>query len=188
MNKICAVYLRVSTSQQSTRSQKPDLQRWLAAQDPSSVGKVRWFTDKASGREMSRPHWDKLQREIESGNVKTLLCWRLDRLGRNSAGLAKLIETLQKKSTRLISIRENIDLASASGRLLVHILISMAAFESELKSERILAGQAVARGKGKRWGGSKNYTTTSPTIPKSKKKTPLYKLSPLNISPSKKWK
>ena len=47
-----AVYLRVSTSQQTTRSQKPDLERWVAAQDPDLLGKVVWYSDKATGKNM----------------------------------------------------------------------------------------------------------------------------------------
>ena len=50
-----AVYVRVSTSQQSTRSQEPDLKRWLDAQSPDQLGKVTWYSDTATGRNMDRP-------------------------------------------------------------------------------------------------------------------------------------
>jgi DNA invertase Pin-like site-specific DNA recombinase len=61
------VYLRVSTSQQTTRSQKPDLERWLNAQDPEKLGKVVWYSDTATGKNMDRPRWQKLQANINAG-------------------------------------------------------------------------------------------------------------------------
>ncbi len=47
------------------------------------------------------------------------------------------------------------DLSTAAGRLMANVLASLAAYENEIRSERILAGQAVARANGKTWGGSK---------------------------------
>ncbi len=46
------------------------------------------------------------------------------------------------------------DLSTAAGRLMANVLASVAAYENEVRSERIRAGQAVARANGKRWGGS----------------------------------
>ena len=59
-----AIYLRVSTAQQTTRSQKPDLERWLNAQESEKLGKVVWYSDKATGKNMNRPAWQKLQAAI----------------------------------------------------------------------------------------------------------------------------
>ena len=153
-DKITAIYMRVSTAGQSLRSQKPDIDRWLKAQDPDTLGPVKWFRDKATGRNTDRPGWQKLQAEIDAGQVQQVVCWRLDRLGRSAAGLCKLFEELKARKINLISLKESVDLKSASGRLLAHIMASVAAFESELKSERIIAGQAVARERGVKWGGS----------------------------------
>ncbi len=92
MGKITAIYTRVSTSQQSTRSQKADLNRWIKAQDPEKLGKVVRYSDKATGKNMDRPGWTKLQKAIDAGQVKKLVVWRLDRLGRTASGLCKLFE------------------------------------------------------------------------------------------------
>ena len=153
-NKMTAVYMRVSTAGKSLRSQKPDIDRWVEAQDPNRLGPIRWFRDKATGRNAGRPGWQRLQAQIDTGHVRQVVCWRLDRLGRNAAGLCKLFEELKARKINLISLKESIDLKSASGRLLAHIMASVAAFESELKSERIIAGQAAARERGVCWGGS----------------------------------
>lgn len=149
-----AVYVRVSTAQQSTRSQKPDLERWLKAQDPHTLGKVIWYSDKATGRNMDRPGWQKLQKAVDTGQVTRLLVWRLDRLGRSASGLCKLFEDLQARKVRLVSLKDSVDLGNPSGRLIANVLASMAAYETELRGERVKAGQNAARAAGKRWGGS----------------------------------
>ena len=81
MNRICAVYVRVSSRQQSTRSQRPDLKRWIDSQDPEKLGTVRWYEDKVTGKTMDRPGWQRLQAAIDAGQVSRLVTWRLDRLG-----------------------------------------------------------------------------------------------------------
>ena len=153
MTKQTAIYIRVSTAQQSTRSQRADLERWLAAQGLN--GDVAWYEDKATGKNMDRPGWKKLQTDIDSGTINRLVVWRLDRLGRTASGLCKLFEDLQAKKVRLVSLMDSIDLGTSSGRLIAHVLASVAAYETEIRGERVLAGQATAKAAGKKWGGSK---------------------------------
>ncbi|MCP4709213.1 MAG: recombinase family protein [Planctomycetes bacterium] len=152
MNKFTAIYLRVSTAQQTTRGQKADLKRWIEAQ--SENGRVVWFEDKATGKNMDRPGWNKLQASIIRGEVDRLIVWRLDRLGRTASGLCKLFEDLQAHKVRLISLKDSIDLGTPSGRLIANVLASVAAYETEVRGERVKAGQDAARDAGKRWGGS----------------------------------
>lgn len=155
MDKITAIYTRVSTAQQTTKSQKPDLTRWVNAQEPESLGKVQWYYDSATGKNMDRPGWQKLQAAIDTGQVNRLVVWRLDRLGRTASGLCKLFEDLQDKKVRLVSLRDSIDLGTASGRLIANVLASVAAYETEIRGERVKAGQQAAKASGKTWGGSK---------------------------------
>ena len=155
MSKHTAIYIRVSTTQQSTRSQMPDLQRWVDAQDLNGAGEIVWYEDKATGKNMNRPGWQKLQTAIDRGKVSQLVVWRLDRLGRTASGLCKLFEDLQAKKVRLISLMDSIDLGTPSGRLIAHVLASVAAYETEIRGERVRAGQAVALASGKKWGGRK---------------------------------
>ena len=153
MDKHTAIYIRVSTNQQSTRSQRADLQRWLKAQAPN--GDIIWYEDKATGKTMDRPQWQTLQTAIDCGKVEKLVVWRLDRLGRTASGLCKLFENLQDKKVRLVSLMDSIDLGTASGRLIANVLASVAAYETEIRGERVKAGQQAARAAGKTWGGSK---------------------------------
>ena len=153
MQRHIAIYARVSTKRQDTRSQESDLKRWVKAF--AGDVPVMWYCDHASGKSMDRSDWKRLETNINSGAVEKLVCWRLDRLGRTAAGLTALFETLQRLSVGFISIRDGVDLSTPAGRLMANVLASVAAYENEIRSERILAGQAAARAAGKRWGGSR---------------------------------
>jgi DNA invertase Pin-like site-specific DNA recombinase len=147
--KQVAIYLRVSSNRQDHRSQKPDLERWAKAQDRP----FKWYKDKFTGRTMDRPGWNDLQRDIDAGEVSAVVCWRIDRLGRTAKGLTSLFSELQEKGVNLISLKDGLDLSTVAGRLLANILASVAQFETEVRLERILAGQAAARAAGKKIGG-----------------------------------
>jgi DNA invertase Pin-like site-specific DNA recombinase len=149
--KHVAIYLRVSSRNQDTRSQEPDLDRWAGAQDRP----VRWYRDRFTGKTMDRPGWRKLEAAIRAGKVEAVVVWRLDRLGRTARGLTALFEDLQSHHIGLVSLREGLDLSTPAGRLMAHVLASVAQYETEIRGERVRAGQAVARANGKRWGGSK---------------------------------
>ena len=147
-----AVYVRVSKRNgQDVRSQLPDLERWTAAQDRP----VRWYRDRFTGRTMSRPAWNRLQAAIDAAEVSAVVVWRLDRLGRTAKGLTALFHDLREKKINLISLKDGLDLGTAAGRLMANVLASVAQFETEVRAERIIAGQEAARAAGKVWGGGK---------------------------------
>jgi DNA invertase Pin-like site-specific DNA recombinase len=152
MTRVIAVYLRVSSRKQDTRSQEPDLERWaeVFADLP-----VRWYRETMTGRTMDRPGWKRLEADMHTGEIAKIVVWRLDRLGRTAAGLTALFEDLQRLGVGFESLRDKVDLSTAAGRLMANVLASVAAYENEIRGERIRAGQAVARIRGKRWGGSK---------------------------------
>lgn len=148
-----AIYARVSTKRQDTASQVPDLDRWQQSQaKPESVKR---FLDKFTGKTMDRPAWNKLWAAVERGEVKTIVIWRLDRLGRTASGLTKLFDDLRARKVNLVSLKDGLDLETPAGRLMARVLASVAEFESEVRAERVLAGQEAARAAGKTWGGSK---------------------------------
>lgn len=151
MKKISAVYVRVSSRDQTHASQLPDLERWVAAHG----GKVDWFKDTFTGKSMDRPGLEKLLEAMRAGRVERIVVWRLDRLGRTARGLTALFEELRERNVGLVSLKDGLDLGTAAGRLMAHVLASVAAYETEVRAERVAAGQAVAKKKGKTWGGSK---------------------------------
>ena len=151
-DKYIAVYLRVSSRNQDTRSQEPDLKRWANAQGQP----VKWYKDQFTGKTMDRPGWQKLEAAIRAGQVEAVVVWRLDRLGRTARGLTALFDELQSRHIGLVSLKEGLDLSTPAGRLMAHVLASVAQYETEIRGERVRAGQAVARANGKRWGGSRS--------------------------------
>ena len=76
-----------------------------------------------------------------------LVCWRLDRLGRNLRHLILLLDELQAVGVAFVSLAEGIDATSPAGRLQVHVLGAIAEFERERIRERVLAGLERAKGK-----------------------------------------
>ena len=151
MEKHTAIYIRVSSRQQDHASQLPDLERWAAAHD----GPVQWHRDKFTGRSMDRPGMDKLLDDLPAGRIERIVVWRLDRLGRTTKGLCQLFDELTERKVDLVSLKDGFSLVSPAGRLHARILASVAEYETEVRAERVAAGQAVARRKGKKWGGSK---------------------------------
>ena len=108
-----------------------------------------------TGKTMDRPGWNRLQAAIDAAEVSDVVVWRLDRLGRTAKGLTALFHDLREKKINVISMKDGLDLGTAAGRLMANVLASVAEFETEVRAERILAGQAAARAKGKVWGGGK---------------------------------
>jgi len=147
-----AVYLRVSSKKQDMRSQEPDLKRW--AESCPDGTEIKWYRDSATGRTMDRPGWKRLEADLDLGRVSTVAVWRLDRLGRTASGLTALFQKLQAKRINFISLRDSIDLSTAAGRLIANVLASVAEYENEVRSERVVAGQMAAKAAGKTWGGS----------------------------------
>lgn len=153
MQRFIAIYVRVSSRQQDTRSQEPDLNRWIEAYADDVP--VKWYQDKFTGKTMERPGWRRLEADMIAGNISKIVVWRLDRLGRTAAGLTALFEDIQRRRIGFESLKDKVDLSTAAGRLMANVLASVAAYDNEVRSERIRAGQAVAIASGKRWGGSR---------------------------------
>ncbi len=168
MQRSIAIYLRVSSRQQDTRSQEPDLRRWAEAYADAPV---KWYHEKFTGKTMERPGWRRLEADMIAGLVGKIVVWRLDRLGRTAAGLTALFEDLQRRNIGFEALRDKVDLSTAAGRLMANVLASVAAYENEVRSERIRAGQAVAMAIGKRWGrqpqgqASQGHDRASPSHP-----------------------
>jgi DNA invertase Pin-like site-specific DNA recombinase len=148
--KHVAIYLRVSSQKQDTVSQEAELKRWA----PQHRGAIVWYRDKFTGKTMNRPGWNRLDKAMQQGQVSKVVVWRLDRLGRTAKGLTALFDELYQRKINLVSLRDGIDLSTAAGRMLANVLASVAQFETEVRAERVAAGQAAARARGITWGGS----------------------------------
>ena len=144
MGKLLLGYARVSTDDQTTALQADAL---------AKAGCSRIYTDKASGKSTAaRPQLEECLADLREGD--TLVVWRLDRLGRSVTDLVRIVGELEHKGVSFRSLTENIDTSTASGKLMFHMLASIAEFERNLIQERTHAGLAAARARG-RVGGRK---------------------------------
>lgn len=155
-----AIYVRVSSASQKFAAQLPDLERWASQQDENVV----WYKDKKSGKTMARDAWSKLEDAMRVGTVSQVVVWRIDRLGRTASGLTTLFDELIERNINFKSLKDSLDLSTASGRLMENVLASIAQFETEVRGERVKEGHIKARKEGKRWGGSKKGRVTSTSI------------------------
>ena len=141
------IYMRVSSNQQDMRSQEADLASYAKGKD------VVWYSDKATGTNFNREGWKKLENDISIGKIKELVVWRLDRLGRTAGETISLLDRLESLGVKFVSIKDNFDPSTITGRLMRNILASFSAYETEVRKERQYAGIAAAKAQGKKWGG-----------------------------------
>lgn len=144
-----AIYARVSTVDQEPENQLQDLRRYAEARGWSVVE----YVDRGvSGAKDKRPALDRLVVEAKRRHFDVLVCWRLDRLGRNLRHLILLLDELQAVGVAFVSLAEGIDATTSAGRLQLHVLAAIAEFERERIRERVLAGLQRARTQGKALG------------------------------------
>ena len=105
-----------------------------------------------SGSTDHRPALDKLLRDAKRRRFDVLVCWRLDRLGRNLKHLLLFLEELQALGVDFVSLAEGIDATTPAGRLQMHILGAIAEFERARIAERVRAGLARAKRQGQLLG------------------------------------
>lgn len=105
-----------------------------------------------SGMKDRRPQLDRLMSAARKRQVDIIVVWKLDRFGRSLKQLVTALDELTGLGIGFISYQDNLDLTTAQGRLMFHIIGAMAEFERELIRERVKAGLENARRKGKRLG------------------------------------
>ena len=130
-------YARVSTKEQDLSLQLDAL---------SKYGCDRIFTDKISSVKERQGLTDALG-YLREGD--TLVVWKLDRLCRSLPDLIKISEQIRMMGAQLVSITESIDTSTPAGRLYFNILGALGQMERELIQERVKAGLAAARRRGK---------------------------------------
>lgn len=134
-------YARVSTAEQNLHLQKDAL---------TAAGCTQIWEDTASGAKAARPGLEKAMERLREGD--TLVVWKLDRLGRSLQHLIESVHALEKRGVGFKSLQDNIDTTTPGGKLLFHIMGSLAEFERDLIRERTKAGLAAARARGRKGG------------------------------------
>ncbi|WP_243369191.1 recombinase family protein [Microvirga solisilvae] len=138
----------------STSSQDWDIQ--LDALTKVGVDDRDIFRETASGVKRDRTELRKVLDLIREND--RLYVYALDRLARSQLHLLQIVEEIEAKGGKLVSLRENIDTSSPMGRFFVGVLGSLAAMERELIIERTKAGVALARERGVKFGRTPKIT------------------------------
>jgi DNA invertase Pin-like site-specific DNA recombinase len=144
-----AIYARVSTLDQTCENQLLELRRNVEARGWSAV---EYVDTGVSGSKDRRPALDQLTADIRRHRLQAVVCWRLDRLGRNLRHLVLMLDEWQAPGVAFVTLGEGIDTSTPAGRLVAGVLASIAEFERARIQERIHAGLARARAQGKRLG------------------------------------
>jgi DNA invertase Pin-like site-specific DNA recombinase len=167
--KRIAVYARVSTSKcekcgkklfahdaadheykgQDAEVQLRELRAYAASREWAVTEN---YIDTATGSKQSRPGLNRLMADAAQRQFDAVLVWKLDRFGRSLRHLVNALAELEALGVGFISLRDNLDLGTPSGRLMFQIVGAMAEFERSLIQERVCAGLRNAKAKGRRLG------------------------------------
>ena len=90
--------------------------------------------------------------DITAGKLDLVAVWKLDRLGRSLQHLVRMMELFRKHDIEFVSLRDAAFDTTASGKLVFGIMAAVAAFESDMISERTAAGMAASKRRGGRMG------------------------------------
>ena len=134
-------YARVSTDAQS-------LDRQIDALNKYGVDEL--LTEKMTGTKRSRPELDRLIDKMREGD--TVVIESLSRLGRSTKDLLALVELFNERGVVLVSLKENIDISTPTGKLLVTVLSALCQFERDLTVQRTNEGLTAARARGRKGG------------------------------------
>lgn len=155
-----ALYARVSTTNgQSPEMQLAELREYASRRAFTVVGE---YVDAGiSGSKESRPELNRLMADAHRRKFDAVLCWKIDRFGRSLRHLVNALADLDFFKVAFISLKDNLDLSTPSGRLMFQIVGAMAEFERALIQERVRAGLKNARAHGKRLGRPRTSVDTA---------------------------
>lgn len=150
--KRAALYLRVSTKDQTVENQRLELERVASAKGWEIVGT---YEDEgisgAKGRD-KRPSYDRLLKDAVRSKFNVVMAWDVSRLGRSLAGLVQALDDLHANGVDLYLHQQALDTTTPSGKALFQMCGVFAEFEREMISERVIAGLKRARSNGTRLG------------------------------------
>lgn len=134
-------YARVSTQDQNLDRQLDNLK---------AAGCERIFNEKMTGTKSDRPELKTMMLTLRQGDI--LVIDSFSRLSRSTKDLLELVEKLTGMGVHLVSLKENLDTTTATGKLMLTMLSALSQFERDLIAERTIDGLKAARARG-RCGG-----------------------------------
>jgi DNA invertase Pin-like site-specific DNA recombinase len=146
-----AIYARVSTQ----RGQNPDMQ---IAELKEYCRNRKWkiageYVDNGvSGASDSRPELNRLMADANRRRFDVVVVWKFDRFARSVSHLLRALETFRALGIEFVSLSENIDTSTPTGKMVFTVLASVSELERSLIGERVRAGLRNAKARGTRLG------------------------------------
>jgi DNA invertase Pin-like site-specific DNA recombinase len=157
------IYARVSTLiGQSPEMQLTELREYAARRGWEIYGE--YVDSGISGSKETRPELNRLMSDVHQRRFDVVLCWKVDRFGRSLKHLVNALADLDSYGVAFVSLRDNLDLSTPSGRLMFQIIGAMAEFERSLIQERVRAGLRNAKLKGKTLGRPRRIVSADEMI------------------------
>lgn len=155
------IYIRVSSKSQKSDSQRAEIQHWLDAHGhkPESV---KWFEDVETGTTLNRKAFIALNEAVFTGDVKTIVVWKLDRIARSMKDGINTISAWCESGVRVVSVTQQIDLSGTIGQLMASVLFGIADIERQHIKERQAAGIEAAKKKSVYTGRKAGTTKAKP--------------------------
>ena len=111
-----AIYLRQSKEKMDSVSMEAQLDKCKIICQLNGWDYISYDDKGKSGKDLNRPAFKQMMKDIESGKVKHIICYRLDRISRSMADFSNLIVTLEEYGVDFISATENFDTSNPLGR------------------------------------------------------------------------
>ena len=145
------IYCRVSTDAQNHSAQLAELRSYCATRKWTDVEEI---VDTISGSTSSRKGLDRLMSLVRRGKVGSVVCYKLDRLGRSLSHLVQVVTEFNTHDVALVVPGQGIDTSRSNpaGRFQINILCAVAELEHEMIKERVNSGIAAAKARNVRFG------------------------------------
>lgn len=144
-----AIYCRVSTDNQELTQQEAACRRFCDYRE-YKVAEV--YQEIVSGAKSKRPEYQRLVANLRTLTYQGVVVFRLDRLGRNARELALLVDELENKGIKVLSVHENFDTSTALGRAMRELIYIFAQLEREQIGEATKQRLAALKAQGKKLG------------------------------------
>ena len=146
-----AVYVRVSTLDQEKgiQSQEHGLAEYLRNH---GIENATWYRDRLSGATTDRPAFKQLQKDIFQGRVKTVVCWKLDRLSRSQRDGINLLADWLEQGVRVVAVSQQLDFSGPAGKLVAGVLFALGEMKRDNLRENTKRGKANAKARGTKLG------------------------------------
>ena len=146
MNKSIAVYGRISTLDQNVESQLLSVRKYCSNQD-WTIGK-EYIDEGVSGTKDSRLALDQLKADCMKGKIRTVVCYKFDRIARSTSHLLECLSLFQRYGVDFVSVTEGVDTSTSVGKMVYTFLGAIAEFERSLIQERVKSGIQRAKDAG----------------------------------------